>query len=160
MKNKAEDLFSSCLLSDGHRPAGNEAAAWVEAENTYAIWEVVQKWFEYMEQDTADNNYPDPEWVSRSGLKQLTQELADRLVEEIDEDFGIEKNRFHDLEVEEGPNFCRLSFHARLAFAQEICDTLKTYKEIVDEAENRKAKNEIIPPPEVAHEDVMFYGTW
>ena len=76
-------LYQSCLSgfwewSDGDDPMV-KARAWVEAENIFEMWKLVQEWFELMHNGEADNRYPDPYWNDEDypGKVPLNQEVAD-----------------------------------------------------------------------------------
>ncbi|HZX50298.1 MAG TPA: hypothetical protein VFE94_04130 [Candidatus Paceibacterota bacterium] len=118
-----------------------KAFAWVEAENICKAWCVVDKWFQLMQTGEADNHLPDPLWHRRDHGKKapLTQELADKFIEELDEDFLIEKGRFGGRLP---PDFSRLSPSGRIAFVQEMYEVLLTEEELEEEADRRlKAKD-------------------
>lgn len=137
-----EKMMDSCRL-DWATKDKPEAYAYVEAENVAKVWEMVQEWFEAMESGEAWNRYPDPDWVDPPGRKPLTQEVADAMIDEMDADFDLEKNRYPD---GRGPEFKRLPPHARLALAQGLRAILKTPGEIEQETEERLAKGEQLPP--------------
>mgnify|MGYP001610454007 FL=1 len=122
----------------GERPDFQAACAWTEASNTMVVWKLIQRWFERMEDGTAEKAYPS----FRAMKRQVTQEMADELVEELDADFEIEHHRFPE---GYGPEFCRLSSLARLAFAQEMAQVMKTDEEIQAEAAKRLAEGELMP---------------
>ena len=124
-----KDLYVSALAS--FSGLEEKAQAWVEAQNTEAVWVVVKKWFGYMQSGEARFKYPDPNWQDSDhpGRRPLTQEVADLLVQEMDEDFLIEKNRYPK-DTGLGPDFIRLPAHARIAFAQELYVTIMTKKEV------------------------------
>jgi hypothetical protein len=121
------------------------ARAWVEAENVYEIWKLVQRWFELMNSGEAANRFPDPYWddSKHPDKHALTQEIADAFIEEMDADFMLEKSRFQGRLA---PEFARLPAHARLAFVQEAYPLIKTSKQINQEAEMRLASGETLPP--------------
>lgn len=143
-----EKMMDSCRLdwATKDRP---EAYAYVEAENVARVWEVVQEWYEAMESGDASDRYPDPDWTDPPGRRNLTQELADAMILEMDADFDLEKNRYPD---GRGPEFKRLPAHARLAFAQQLRLVMKSPAEIEQETRERLAKGEPLPPrPRAAH---------
>lgn len=123
---RTRDLYAVTLISMSNLV--EKATAWVEAENIALVWERVKLWFGLMQSGQADLRRPDPYWQPPPGRKPLTQELADQLVHEIDEDFLFEKNRF-PRETGLGPEFSRLSPQARLAFAQELYSLVMTIDE-------------------------------
>ena len=129
------------------------AFAWVEAENIIAIRAIVCRWFELLQAGQADGRYPDPQWQQPKGKKPLTPELADRLVAELDADFELEKHRFPESDVNNGPCFHRLKPWARMAFAQEFYNAIKTEAQIEEEAVSRLKAGEKFPPPEVQRSD-------
>lgn len=143
-------LYQSCMSSAWEWCGGDDpltrARAWVEAENVYEAWKVVQAWFDLMESGVAEYRYPDPYWSDEHhpGKKPLTQEVADRFIEEMDADFMIEEGRFQGRLA---PEFARLPSHARMAFVQECYWVIKTATEIHEEAERRLAAREVMPPP-------------
>ncbi len=143
-------LYQSCISNawewSGVNDPVTRARAWVEAENIYEVWKVTQHWFELMESGEAASRYPDPFWRDEDfpGKAPLTQEVADRLIEEMDEDFMLEKGRFQGRAA---PEFSRLPPHARIAFAQDLYRVMKTSAEIYKEAEERLARGEVLPPP-------------
>lgn len=99
-----------------------------------------------IESGEALNRYPDPLWndADYPGKAQLTQEVADLFVEEMDADFMLEKSRFQG---KLAPEFARLPAYARLAFVQEMYRLpIKTEADIVVEARSRLASGETIPP--------------
>ncbi len=120
------------------------ARAWVEAENIYEVWELVQMWFELVDSDSADNHYPDPNWddSQHPAKVSLTHDVADKFIEEMDADFMLEKSRFQG---RLSPEFARLPSHARLAFAQEAYGILKTSVDINTEADRRLVAYETLP---------------
>lgn len=144
-------LYQSCIadLPGGYFGLKTDspftrAFAWVEAENIYAVWKIVQTWFEDMQKGKAWHRRPDPTWRMRAGrkAKPLTQALADELIKELDADFTLEKSRFQG---REGPEFARLPAYARLAFAQEVWAALKTDDEMEAEAKRRLEEGETFP---------------
>ncbi len=124
-----KDLYVSALAS--FSGLEEKAQAWVEAQNTEAVWLVVRKWFQWMQTGEVRFKYPDPLWDDNQhpGRRPLTQEIADQIVLEMDEDFLIEKNRYPK-ETGLGPEFARLPPHARVAMAQELYGVLMTKREI------------------------------
>lgn len=143
-------LYQSCM-SSAWEWAGNDdpltrARAWVEAENVYEVWKLVQQWFELMESGDAHNRYPDPFWndADHPDKVQLTQEVTDSFIEEMDADFMLEKSRFQGRLA---PEFARLPAHSRFAFVQDAYRLIKTTNDIQAEAEQRLAAGETMPPP-------------
>lgn len=132
-----KDLYVSALAA--FSGLEQKAEAWVEAQNVEAAWEVVKAWYGYLQRGEAAHKYPDPSWEAPPGRKPLTQDLADTLVREIDEDFEIERGRFPresgaPLSTGLGPEMSRLPPHARMAFAQELYGVVMTAAEIKAEA--------------------------
>lgn len=141
-----QHLYDQCGSSYYSTPPPSpemRATSWVEAENIQAAYAILIKWFGYMQRGQADLKYPDPKFVTPLGWKPLTQELADLLIKEIAEDYEIEHARFPG---GRGPGFDRLLPHSRLALAQELMLVLKSEKEINEEAKQRLAAGEILPP--------------
>ncbi len=142
-------LYQSCMSSAWEWSGGDDpvmrARAWVEAENVYEVWKLVQKWFEFIDAGDAENHYPDPNWDDSSypGKVSLTQDVADTFIEEMDADFMLEKSRFQG---RLSPEFARLPSHARLAFAQDAYGIMKTGADINAEADKRLAEGETLPP--------------
>lgn len=124
-----KDLYVSALAS--FSGLQEKAEAWVEAQNTEDVWVIVKKWYQHMQDNTAHFKFPDPSWndAKHPGRRPLTQEIADKIVREMDEDFLIEKNRFPK-ETGLGPEFVRLPPHARVAMAQELYGVAMTKGEI------------------------------
>ena len=143
-------LYQSYMSSAWEWSGGDDpitrARAWVEAENVYEMWKLVQKWFELMDNGDATNRYPDPNWsdVNFSDKVPLNQDVADSFIEEMDSDFMLEKSRFQGRLA---PEFARLPSHARLAFVQDAYRLIKTGKQINEEAEQRLAVCETLPTP-------------
>ena len=145
-------LYQSCMSSawewTKQDDSATRARAWVEAENIYEMWKLVQEWFDLMESGDATNRYPDPYWRDDSpeavDKASLNQEVADKFIEEMDADFMLEKNRFQGRLA---PEFARLPPHARLAFVQDAYKVLKTTAQIEKEAEKRLTAGEALPPP-------------
>ena len=142
-------LYQSCMSSAWEWSGGDDpvmrARAWVEAENVYDVWKLVQKWFEFIDAGDAVNHYPDPNWDDslHPGKVALTQDVADTFIEEMDADFMLEKSRFQG---RLSPEFARLPSHARLAFAQDAYGIMKTSADINAEADERLATGETLPP--------------
>lgn len=138
---------------------------WCEALATQRAWEVVKAWFRAMQAGEAALRYPDPLWQPKPGRKAITQELADIMVQEMDEDFLLQQNRFPK-ESGLGPEFSRLPPHARLAFMQEIMDASRTTREITQEASALIATGWLPPgwnPPQAAPPSVTVsedQGQW
>lgn len=159
-------LYQSCMKNDWgslrNDDPFNRALAWVEAENVYEMWTLVQKWFEVMESGEAIHRYPDPFWRDDDypGKVPLTQDVADKFIEEMDADFYLEKSRFRDGQgiMREPPDFSRLPPHARLAFVQDAYKIIKTSSEIRKEAEERLAAGETLPPPTHQKLQAMPHG--
>ena len=145
-------LYQSCRSSSWEGSDRNDtitqARAWIEAENIYKVWELVQKWFDHMKSGDAANRYPDPYWKDDDypDKAPLTQEVVDRFIEEMDADFMLEKNRFQGRLA---PEFARLPAHARMDFVQEVYKIIKTTAEIEKEAEERLEAGEALPPPAI-----------
>ena len=146
-------LYQSCISADWDWSQRDDpmvhARAWVEAENTYEVWKIVQDWFGMIESDEASNRYPDPYWRDEDHPEKtpLTQDVADEFIEEMDQDFMLEKNRFQGRLA---PEFSRLPAHARIAFVQEAYKVIKTSVEIKAEAERRVKEGETFPPKAAA----------
>lgn len=144
-------LYQSCMSNAWEWSGSNDpltrARAWVEAENIYEVWKLTQAWFDLMESGEAANRYPDPFWRDEDYPEKtaLTQEVADKFIEEMDEDFMREKSRFQGRAA---PEFARLPAHARMAFVQEVYRIIKTGAEIQKEAEARLRAGEVLPPPQ------------
>ena len=142
-------LFQSCMAGSGEYASSDNtvarARAWVEAENIYDVWKLVQEWYTLMENDEAKDRYPDPYWNDDDYPDKavLTQEVADKFIEEMDADFMLEKNRFQGRLP---PEFSRLPAHARLAFVQEAYRVIKSTSAIHAEADERLAAGEVLPP--------------
>ncbi len=138
-------LYQSCMssASGGDEPV-MRARAWVEAENVYEVWKLVQQWFELIDTDEALNRYPDPNWddTQHPGKVSLTQDVADTFIEEMHADFVLEKSRFRG---RLSPEFARLPSHVRLAFTQEAYGIMKTSADINQEADRRLAAGEKLP---------------
>ena len=143
-------LYQSCMSSAWEYSGGDDsvtrARAWVEAENIYAVWKLVQTWSDMMNSGEVENRFPDPYWddEKHSDKAVLTQELADLFIEEMDADFQLEKDRFQGGAA---PDFARLSPFQRMAFVQECYPIIKTAAQINKEADERLAAGEALPPP-------------
>ncbi len=143
-------LYQSCISSTGSWSAIDSpvtrAQAWVEAENVYEVWKLVQRWYDLIQSGEAADRYPDPFWRDEDHPDKvpLTQEVADLFIEEMDADFMLEKARFQGRLA---PEFARLPAHARMAFVQEAYGIMKTSKTCDMEAEERLANGESLPPP-------------
>lgn len=137
-------LYNACSGHYGDQDI-HRAMAWVEAENVEAVWKVVQAWFELMEAVRAADRYPDPFWEAKHPAKKrpVTQEVADKLIAELDADFQLEDRRFPD---GKGPEFSRLPAHARVAFAQDVYEVMSSEGEIEAEAKQRVRRGERLPP--------------
>ncbi|MCI0438692.1 MAG: hypothetical protein L0177_06120 [Chloroflexi bacterium] len=143
-------LYQSCLSSNadwsGRDDPIAKARAWVEAENVFEMWKLVQQWFDFIESGEAQNRYPDPFWKDEDypDKRPLTQEVADAFIEEMDADFMLEKNRFQGRLA---PEFIRLPSYARIAFVQDAYRIIKTSGQINEETDKRLATGEKLPPP-------------
>lgn len=143
-------LYQSCMSSAWEWSGGDDpltrARAWVEAENVYEMWKLVQTWYDMINSGEAENRFPDPYWddSKHSDKAVLTQELADTFIEEMDADFMLEKSRFQGRLA---PEFIRLPAHARIAFVQDAYGLIKTSATINSEADERLAGGETMPPP-------------
>lgn len=139
-------LYDSCLndVPSNLKDEKKCAYAWIEAENIYAVWEIVQKWFELLEGGQTNNIFPDPFWKHSNypKKKKLTQEVANNFIKELEADLEIETRYNSSL----SSGFDRLSSHARLAFVQAIYQVMKTSEEILEEVEIRLANGEKLPP--------------
>ena len=141
-------LYQSCISNAWEWPEKNDpvahAQAWVEAENIFEVWKLVQEWYDLMESGEAADRYPDPYWKDDDypGKAVLTQEITDTFIEEMDADFMLEKNRFHGRLA---PEFSRLPPHARMAFVQDAYKIIKTSAAIEQEAKERLAAGEKLP---------------
>ncbi len=123
--------------------AFNLACAWVEAENVWEVRKLVCRWFDDLESGAANVQYPDP------FKSTLSQEEADSLIKELDEEFYREKGRWGSLSVEAGPEFSRLASHARIVFVEELKAVLKSRDEIIEEARERLESGEQLPPNKI-----------
>ena len=145
-----QTLYQSCLSANYALQSTNDkqtrALAWVEAENVFEVWKIVQRWFEMMDNGDYFDRYPDPNWRDEDHpqFTALTMEVADKFVYEMDEDFLVEKNRFQG---KLAPDFGRLPEHSRLAFVQECYLTMKSSVQIREEAMERLKAGEVMPPP-------------
>ena len=119
--------------------------AWHEAVNIYECWKVVQIWFELIESGEAIHRYPDPFWKDEDHpeFTSLTQEVADKFISEMDEDFMVEKSRFQGRSA---PEFERLPPHSRLAFVQELYGLIKSSVELQCMAEDSTEQGLELPP--------------
>ena len=143
-----ETLYTSIISASDSASDVAKARAWIEAENVYEVWQIVQKWFDFMKAKLVGHQLPSPYWQDDlyPDKTKLTQSVADLLVKEIDEDFMLEKTRFMGRKA---PNFSRLPPGARLSFAREIYRVMKSQKAINIEADERLAKGEVFPHPKV-----------
>ncbi len=147
-------LYQSCMSSAWEWSGGDDpltrARAWVEAENVYEVWNLVQRWFDMISSWEAMNRYPDPLWNDEDYPDKvpLTQEIADNFIEEMDADFMLEKSRFQGRLA---PEFARLPPHARLAFVQEAYRVIRSTAEIHEDAGERLSVGEVMPPPVNSH---------
>ena len=147
---KPHTLYQSCMSSAWEWSGGDDpitrARAWVEAENVYEMWKLVQVWYELIENDGAVNRFPDPLWKSEDYPEKvpLNQEIDDTFIEEMDADFMWEKSRFQERFA---PEFSRLPPHARMAFVQDAYKLVKTGAQINSEADERLSAGETLPPP-------------
>ena len=137
-------LYTSIISGSSTDSEVAKARAWVEAENIFEVWKIVQKWFDLMKAKLVGHELPSPYWQDDlyTDKTKLTQSVADLLVKEIDEDFMMEKNRFMGRKA---PNFSRLPPGARMSFAREIYRTMKSQRAINIEADERLAKGETFP---------------
>ena len=113
------------------------AAEWVEAENIFAVRAVIIEWFNALNDGTANDRYPDPTCLEGPPGEPITEERADKFVEELEDDMLKESVRFRGLGKEVGPGFPRLEPHARLAFMQAMWQVMKTKEQIKSEALER-----------------------
>ena len=129
-----------------------DAYAWVEAENIMLVREIVCRYFDALQADTLEDFAANPFDTT------VTQDMADKLVEELDADFQIESGRFPDGGV--GPEMHRLPPEKRLAMAQEVFASIMTSQQIMAEVKRRK-KAKIPTPPlaSVGGGSGGFYGT-
>ena len=145
----AHTLYLSCMSSAWEWSGGDDpvtkARAWVEAENVFEVWKLVQVWYDLMSTGEAENRYPDPFWddSKHSEKAVLTQDFADVFIEEIDADFMLEKSRFQGRLA---PEFIRLPVHARIAFVQDAYGLIKTSTQIKSEADEPLTGGETMPP--------------
>lgn len=125
----AEEMARQCYDTWMSHPKGKLIAK-LEGENILKFYQIVQEWFEAMQNGTANDRFPDPTWKPKPFLLALTQEIADKIVSELDSDFMVEYSRFPE-GLGSGPEFKRLAPHARVAFAQVVMDNLLTNHELL-----------------------------
>jgi len=133
-------LYNSAL--SGYTPLSGpilKMQALIEAENIEKVWDLVTEWFHAMESGETEMRRPDPFFEPPEGLEDLTEEIADSIVEEIDLDFALEAGRMKS-RGQLPPEFKRLGPEARMAFAQEIYHLLKSQADI--EAEAKELMNQ------------------
>lgn len=86
--------------------------------------ELLEEWYWAMEHGTAKDRYPDPTYPVT-----ITQEVADRVVEELDRGFDRELRIWASKPeaggYEAGPEFRRLPPLQRIALAQQLHTILK-----------------------------------
>ena len=130
-------------------PWNNNMEAWVCAQNDMEVRQVIIDWFYALENGTAEMRLPDPRDET------LTQEKADKIIKAIDDDFAIEKNRYHGLNVDKGPEFFeRLSPRGRFTMSQEILAVLLTPEQIEEIAAKKIKAREALPD---GSSDVVYY---
>jgi len=134
-----EDLFME-IVKKPEPLDQTPAEMWIEAENVMELKKLLVKWFYMMEDGTAFMKKPDP--LNSS----WNEKRARKLVEELDLDFNIESTRWPSYDVEEGPEYIRLTGGSLIAFAQEYDKIRKKYSEIKEEAKRRLDKGEKILP--------------
>ena len=127
------------------------AREWVEAENIFAVREVIIEWFNAMNEGVANDRYPDPLNLEGPPGELITEERADEFVE------ALEQARFKGLGKEEGPGFPRLEPHARIAFMQAMWQVMKTDKQLRLEAKERLESEDL---PEVVLKAVQPGPIW
>lgn len=132
------DLYRSCRIE-----LKSDSQAWVMAEMVMEIRRVACEWFKAMEDDSAWGRRPDPRG------KMVSKEEADRIVMTMEDDFNVERPRWLNYGVTDGPGFTRLHDSNRLAFAQEISAALKSENEIKQEVERRLQAGEKLPPGDI-----------
>lgn len=128
-KTKTEDFFKS-IISNWN---GDSEAAWLQAENLMELRELFIKWYKYIENGEAENIYPDPFFK-----KNISQELADNIINIIENDFLLEKGRWEGLKVNSGPGYTRLSPSAKIAFVQQISKIYKNTSQILKETNEKR----------------------
>ena len=138
-------MSSAWEWSDGGDQV-TRARAWVEAENVFEMWKLVQVWYDLMNSGEADNRYADPFWddSKHSEKAVLMQDLSCVFIEEMDPDFMLEKSGFQGKLASE---FIRLPAHARIPFLQHLYGLIKTSAEINSESYDSLAWEETMPPP-------------
>ena len=138
-----------------------KAIAWIEAEMIYEMWFVLQDWFEKMETGEIESIYPDPFWDDSKygGKANITLELANNFIDELDQDFQKEKSRFKGANA---PEFWRLSDNSKIALLQRLYPVLKTQKEMEDESTKRLNGGEEFPPyeSESRRESKFYFPTY
>lgn len=136
-------LYQSCLSAGGEVTPIGKARAWVEAENTFEVWKVINNWFNRLQDGTYWSYMASPFWTNPPDKTALTQDVVELFVKELDEDFMLEKSRFQG---KKPPEFSRLPFGPKFAFVQECYKIMKSSKAINAEADERLANGEKMPP--------------
>ena len=129
---------------------GQPEESYLEAENIFEFRKLIIKWFNMIENGTANKIYPD--FFDNS----VTLEKANLLIEEIEDDFLKESGRWEYLNVNAGPGFTRLNPPAKIAFAQQIFKLIKSPEQITKEVEEKKRNNEKIIPDNLVQP--YYYG--
>jgi len=145
------ELYTSVKFSYPYVSTSEDAAVgWIEAENIFDVRAIIIEWFDALNDGTANDRYPDPICLEGPPGKPITEERADKFIEELEADMLKEWMRFGSLGREAGPGFDRLEPHARMAFMQAVWQVMKTMDQIQEEAAERTKAKEL-PPAVLNH---------
>ncbi|MFQ5933111.1 MAG: hypothetical protein ACE5KI_00530 [Dehalococcoidia bacterium] len=116
-------------------------------EQIDTVFDILEDWFQAIEDGTAHHRLPDPTFESPPGRPAITEELVNEFIRgldrEIDTDaFGSQGRKY---EADASSEFHRLDYPQRVALVQQLMTVLLSEEEMAQKAEALQAQQPSSP---------------
>ena len=113
-----------------HTPSPEEEE--VKQAQISAVFEVLEDWFLALEDGSASHRLPDPSFEQPQGRPQITEELANEFIKELDREIDIDAFGYQGqkYKADATSEFLRLEMPQRIALVQALMRVLVTDEEM------------------------------